>query len=88
MIDKKILLAVVIVLLILLLTLAIGNYCGAPSIVNQSAGDMRMACLFPWPWSVVFGIGMQIYNFNIFVCAGIPALLLILWLLSTFRRDR
>ncbi len=85
--DKRILLAVGVVLLIILLALAFGSYCGPPSVVNQGVGDMRMACRFPWPWSLVLGVGMQIYDFNIFVCVGVPALLLFLWFLSTFRKD-
>ncbi len=87
MIDKKILLAAGAALLILLLALVIGSYCGAPAIVDQRAGNLRMACLFPRPWSLVFGIGMRIYDFNIYVCAIVPGLVLLLWFLSALRKD-
>jgi hypothetical protein len=86
--DKKILAALIVVLALIVLALVVGTYCGMPVSTNGSGGDMRMACIFPPPWSRIFGVGKQIYDFNIYVCTGLPALLLLLWFFTSFRDNK
>ncbi len=84
MIDKKILIAVGAILLIIIAAAIATTYCVGPTILNTRAGNMRFACLFPTPWSYIFGVGPRIYDFNFYICVGLPGILLAIWFLSTF----
>ncbi|MCL4531472.1 MAG: hypothetical protein M1282_18970 [Chloroflexi bacterium] len=89
MFDKKIFLALGVVFLILLLALGIGMYCVGPIILNARAGDMVLACIFPWPWSLLSGIGRQYYYFNFYLCLIVPGIILLVWFFSAvLKSDR
>ncbi len=75
--DRQIFLVIVIVLLVALGIYAVGSYCGSLTPVAPNNGTFAMACVFPpFLWSL-FG-QRNVYQFNLYICAGIP-LLFFLW---------
>jgi|RifCSP13_1_1023834.scaffolds.fasta_scaffold60208_3 hypothetical protein len=78
--DEKTWLAIFLVVLLLGGLFLSVSYCGAPQRLAGGSGDVAMVCLFPAPWSSVFG-EQPTFVVNLFVAAALPlAIFVVVWL--------
>jgi len=86
MFDRPILTAFVIAALLLVGLFLAVRYCGAPQVVPAGSNNLVMVCLFPLPWSYLFG-ARPTYVFNLYVLAGIPLVIFLLaWIWSLLNK--
>jgi len=75
--DEKVWLAILTVGLLLLGLFLVEQYCSGVSYMPGGSGNLMMVCLFPRPWSDLFG-ARPTYVFNVFVMAGLPLVIFLL----------
>jgi hypothetical protein len=86
---KNPILIVALVLLAGLLFILTASHCGTPIVPNTQSGQVYVACNFPYPWAWLFGIGRQMYEFNLYLCLAVPSIIIIVLYLQAVikRRD-
>jgi hypothetical protein len=70
-----------------LLFILAASHCGTPIVPDPQSGQFYVACNFPYPWSWLFGGGLQRYQFNLYICLAVPTtILIVLYLRAVIKR--
>jgi hypothetical protein len=79
--DKQVLFALLFVAVLVLGAYLAVSYCGAPALLADGSGQLAVVCLFPVPWSYVFG-ARPVYVLNVASAAaatGVLVLVVYVW---------